>query len=128
MRSANSVIAGNRPQGSRMLYYGIVVVFALIMCLMLFMGFWSIYLAIKTASTQIAEQHTNFVAYFFATPTFRDIVISLGSTYGLYFIASVMHLDPWHCFSSMFQYLILLPVYINIFMIYACKCQCADSL
>ncbi|KAJ3056048.1 Chitin synthase, class 1 [Rhizophlyctis rosea] len=110
---------GNRPQGSRMLYYGIVVVFALIMCLMLFMGFWSIYLAIKVASTQIAEQHTNFVAYFFATPTFRDIVISLGSTYGLYFVASIMHLDPWHCFSSMFQYLILLPVYINIFMIYA---------
>ncbi|RKO88615.1 hypothetical protein BDK51DRAFT_11189, partial [Blyttiomyces helicus] len=50
---------------------------------------------------------------------FRDIVISLGSTYGLYLLSSILHLDPWHCFTSMFQYLLLLPTYINIFMIYA---------
>ena len=41
--------------------------------------------------------------------TFRDIVISLAATYGLYFIGSFMHLEPWHMFTSFIQYMFWLP-------------------
>ena len=40
---------------------------------------------------------------------FRDIVISLAATYGLYFIGSFMHFEPWHMFTSFLQYMFLLP-------------------
>lgn len=41
--------------------------------------------------------------------TFREIVISLAATYGLYFISSFMHFEPWHMFTSFVQYMFLLP-------------------
>ncbi len=41
--------------------------------------------------------------------TFRDIVISLAATYGLYFIGSLIHLEPWHMFTSFIQYMFWLP-------------------
>lgn len=41
--------------------------------------------------------------------TFREIVISLAATYGLYFIGSLMHFEPWHMFTCFLQYLFLLP-------------------
>lgn len=40
---------------------------------------------------------------------FREIVISLAATYGLYFVSSFMHLEPWHMFTSFIQYMFLLP-------------------
>ncbi|TPX72193.1 chitin synthase [Spizellomyces sp. 'palustris'] len=110
---------GNRPQGSKWLYTSIVIGFTLIMGLMLFLGGWTVYVSIKFAIRTIDEQHISFFRYFRDTPAFRDIVISLGSTYGLYFFASLAHFDPWHVFTCMLQYLLLLPTYINIFMIYA---------
>lgn len=30
-----------------------------------------------------------------------------------------MYLDPWHMFTSFFQYLLLLPSYVNILLLYA---------
>jgi chitin synthase len=36
-------------------------------------------------------------------------VISLMATYGLYFIASFMHFEPWHMFTSFIQYMFFLP-------------------
>lgn len=32
--------------------------------------------------------------------TFRDIVISLGATYGLYLVSSLLYLEPWHLLTS----------------------------
>lgn len=37
----------------------------------------------------------------------------------LYVIISFLYLDPYHCFTCMVQYLILLPSYVNILTIYA---------
>lgn len=43
------------------------------------------------------------------TPALQDIVISLVATYGLFFISSFMHFEPWHMFTSFIQYLFFLP-------------------
>jgi chitin synthase len=31
------------------------------------------------------------------------------ATYGLYFISSFMHMEPWHMFTSFIQYMFFLP-------------------
>ncbi|KAG8890885.1 Chitin synthase, class 2 [Tulasnella sp. 332] len=49
----------------------------------------------------------------------RPQAISLLATYGLYFISSFMHFEPWHMFTSFLQYMFLLPSYVNILMLYA---------
>jgi len=51
--------------------------------------------------------------------TFRDIVISLLSTYGLYLITSILFMEPWHMITSFVQYMLLLPSFVNILMVYA---------
>lgn len=70
----------------------------------------------------------------FGNKIFRNIVISLLATYGLYIISSLMALEPWHmselCLTSFtddgnvlligwvvtsfFQYLLIAPSYINV--------------
>ncbi|KAI9204457.1 chitin synthase-domain-containing protein [Polychytrium aggregatum] len=115
---------GNRPQGSKWLYWSCVLIFTVIMIMMLVNSGWCIYVAIRdmeaaqTAAIK-ANQSFNSFSYFFTNKTFRDMVTSLVSTYGLYIATSVIHLDPWHCVTSMVQYVLLLPMYINIFTIYA---------
>ncbi len=51
--------------------------------------------------------------------TFQQILVAVLATYGLYFIGSFMHFEPWHMFTSFLQYLFLLPSYVNILMMYA---------
>lgn len=50
---------------------------------------------------------------------FRDIIISLAATYGLYIFASFIYGSPWHMFTCLIQYILLLPFYINILMVYS---------
>ncbi|KAI8825096.1 chitin synthase-domain-containing protein [Fimicolochytrium jonesii] len=45
--------------------------------------------------------------------------VTLGSTIGVYFLASFMHLDFAHMFTSFVQYLLLLPSYINVLTVFA---------
>ncbi|KAI8918814.1 chitin synthase-domain-containing protein [Entophlyctis helioformis] len=108
----------NRPQGSKWLYYSLSVMFSLIMCLMLYLGGYTIYTAVIDFKDRDDSKQT-FIEYFRSTTVFRDLVVSVLSTYGLYFVSSVIHLDPWHCITSMVQYLLILPTYVNIFMIYS---------
>ncbi|CAG8456375.1 2031_t:CDS:2 [Gigaspora margarita] len=49
---------------------------------------------------------------------FLDIVISVALTFLLYLFSSFIYLEPWHMFSCLVQYLLLVPSYINILMIY----------
>ncbi len=47
------------------------------------------------------------------------ILIALVATFGLYFVASFMYLDPWHMFTSFPQYMLLMSSYQNILNVYA---------
>jgi chitin synthase len=105
---------GNRPQGSKITYTLTMILFALIMGVMLYMGGFDIYVNILIA--QPTPQ--NFFSLF-SRPTFRDMVISLGATYGMYLVSSLLYFEPWHMLTSMTQYLFLLPSYVNILMVYA---------
>ena len=98
---------------------------------MIFMSAWSINIqSMHFSKNNVGASYAQMWKYLVKTPEFRDMVIgklminnfnekATCSTYGLYIISSLFALDPWHCITSMIQYLILVPTYINIFNVYA---------
>jgi hypothetical protein len=61
----------------------------------------------------------DFLKTFFAASGQGIILIALAATFGLYFVASFLYLDPWHMFTSFIQYLCLVSSNINILNVYA---------
>ena len=60
-----------------------------------------------------------FLKDFFSSSSSGIILIALAATFGLYFVASFMYMDPWHMFTSFPQYLLIMSSYINILNVYA---------
>lgn len=106
---------GNRPQGSKWIYCVCIVLFGLCNCITVWCAGYTVYLNVP----HTVAGWENFPELVKTNTTFRDIVISLAATYGLYFFASFIHLEPWHMFTSFIQYMFLLPSYVNILMMYA---------
>lgn len=75
------------------------------------------------------------VGRIFKNQIFFTLIVSLLSTYVLWFVASILFFDPWHMFTSVssqlsvpchnthpcqfIQYLLLTPTYVNILNVYA---------
>lgn len=80
--------------------------------------FASIFITVVSINTQVkAKQFT--VSELFKNTLFFTLIVSLASTYILYFVVSFLFFDPWHMFTSFIQYLLLTPTYINILNVYA---------
>ncbi len=112
---------GNRPKGSRVTYIISFIVFGLINAYLLVL---SMYLAVRgiRSSTIQTDDVDDFFKSFFGSNSDASggiIIIALLATFGLYFVASFLYLDPWHMFTSFGQYLLLMSSYINILMVYA---------
>ncbi|ODQ77760.1 glycosyltransferase family 2 protein [Babjeviella inositovora NRRL Y-12698] len=107
---------GNKPRGTKKFYMIIVCVFAVLMAYMIFAA---VYLAIYAVKSVVDSPDTITFMYLFKNERFRDLVISLASTYALYFAASFIYGQPAHMFTSFVQYLLLSPAYINVLNIYS---------
>jgi chitin synthase len=113
---------GNRPKGSKFAYIISFFVFGLIQ---LYVIILSMYLVVKAfTSKDETDIVTNagaarFLHTFFASSGPGIIIIALAATFGLYFVGSFLYMDPWHMFTSFGQYLLMMPSFINILMIYA---------
>src|SRR5690606_38663396 len=81
----------------------------------------SFYLVAKAFNGGIEELYVD--GSFSPTMIFKSntglIFIALGATFGLWFLASFLYLDPWHMFHSFPQYLLVVSSYINILNVYA---------
>ncbi|GJJ71540.1 chitin synthase [Entomortierella parvispora] len=106
---------GNRPQGSRMIFILVIFMFAVIMGFMLYLAGATVYAVVSP----VWGDYHEMIELMKVQGPFRDTVISMLSTYGLYIISSCMHFEPWHMITSFLSYLFLLPAYINILMVYA---------
>ncbi|KAF9353673.1 Chitin synthase, class 1, partial [Mortierella sp. AD094] len=106
---------GNRPTGSKFLYTAAMVFFAFLMVYMTFCAVWLTYLGISHA---LASGETTLSAVI-KDPTFRNVILSLASTYGLYLFGSILYLEPWHMVTSFVQYLCMMPSYVNVLNVYA---------
>ena len=106
---------GNRPQGSRLAYLSCMIFFALLMCYMMFATVWITAVGIQA----VAENSGDQIMTMLGQSTFRNIIISVCSTYVLYLVSSCLFLDPWHMFTSSLQYIVLAPSYTNVLNVYA---------
>ncbi|KAJ5726167.1 chitin synthase I [Penicillium malachiteum] len=106
---------GNRPGGSNKFYMTMVYFW---ICIMIYLSFAAIYVTVKSIEEEVAEK-TFSVSQLFTNKTFFSIIVSLGTTYVMWFVASFIFLDPWHMFTSFIQYILLTPTYINVLNIYA---------
>lgn len=60
-----------------------------------------------------------FLKSFFSSASAGIVLIALVSIYGIYFISSLLYMDPWHMFTSLWAYLVGMTSSINILMVYA---------
>ncbi|KAF6072685.1 Chitin synthase family protein [Candida albicans] len=99
-------------------FYLVIAVFFAI--LMAYMMFAAIFLAVHTVNSIVHNHKTDFtIALVFTNTKFRDLVVSMVSTYLLYFIGAFMYGEPSFMFTSFAQYVLLSPTYINVLNIYA---------
>ncbi|KAE9378105.1 glycosyltransferase family 2 protein [Stipitochalara longipes BDJ] len=106
---------GNRPQGTNKAYMLMVYFWAFIMCYLMFA---SVFITVKSIQSEV-DKHEFTVSDILKNQIFYTLIISLASTYLLWFVVSFLFFDPWHMFTSFIQYLLLTPTYINILNVYA---------
>ncbi|KAJ5566185.1 hypothetical protein N7535_007823 [Penicillium sp. DV-2018c] len=106
---------GNRPGGSNKFYMTMVYFWIVIM---IYLSFAAIFVTVRAIQKEVGTNNFT-VDDLFKNPTFFSIIVSLGSTYVMWFIASIIFMDPWHMFTSFIQYILLTPTYINVLNIYA---------
>jgi chitin synthase len=113
---------GNRPKGSRWSYIASFTLFGIIQTYIIVL---SIYLVVHAFTSKngtdidVDDGASKFFQSFFASTGPGIIIIALMATFGLYFVASFLYLDPWHMFTSFPQYTIMMTSYINILTVYA---------
>ncbi|KAJ3100658.1 Chitin synthase, class 2 [Phlyctochytrium planicorne] len=107
---------GNRPHGSKNLYFVLFFLFSIMMASLLYVSFYKVYQSLP----RTAKDWQNYDALN-PSSTVAVLFLSVLSTYGVYFLASFLFMDPWHMFTSFVQYLLMLPSFVNILMVYACR-------
>ncbi|KAF7197797.1 Chitin synthase G [Pseudocercospora fuligena] len=110
---------GNRPKGSRWSYVVSFSVYALIQFYIIVDSFYLVVHAFSGGTKFDTDSAGDFIKSFVSSTGAGIIIIALAATFGLYFVASFLYLDPWHMFTSFGQYLLMMTSYINILMVYA---------
>ncbi|KAK3906004.1 hypothetical protein C8A05DRAFT_30160 [Staphylotrichum tortipilum] len=106
---------GNRPQGAKKMYLASMIIYGVIMAYTLFA---CIYVVVRQFKQGDGDKDKN-PDFTMGNNVFTNVIVSTVSTFGLYFFMSFLYLDPWHMFTSLAQYMILLPSYICTLQIYA---------
>ncbi|KAI0738834.1 glycosyltransferase family 2 protein [Daedaleopsis nitida] len=107
---------GNRPQGAKWGYTLAFIGFAVITVYMTFAAFFLAFKGIENIEHNDGPLALNSL---FTNSIFRNIVISLLATLGLYIAASLIFFEPWHMITSFVQYLLMAPSYISVLNVYA---------
>lgn len=111
---------GNRPKGSRWSYIVSFSVYALIQFYIICDSFYLVVHAFSSGAPITVDEGTKtFLTSLFNPGGAGIVLIALAATFGLYFVASFLYMDPWHMFTSFGQYLLMMTSYINILMVYA---------
>ncbi len=66
---------------------------------MIYLMFASIFITVKSIQAELAD-NTFSVTDLFKNQLFFTLIVSLLSTYVLYFLVSFLFFDPWHMFTS----------------------------
>ncbi|KAI0144102.1 glycosyltransferase family 2 protein [Hypoxylon sp. NC0597] len=111
---------GNRPKGSKWSYITSFGLFGFIQLYVLILSGYLVVNAFQPQNLPKGESAGDALKDMFTGQSeVAIIILALLATFGLYYIASFMYLDPWHMFHSFPAYMILMSTYINILMVYA---------
>ncbi|KAK8102497.1 chitin synthase I [Apiospora sp. TS-2023a] len=105
---------GNRPSGSGKLYGAMVIFWAIIMAYLMFAA---VFIAVQAIRAQVKDGFDP--SDLIKNKVFASLIISTMATYGLWLVASLLMFDPWHMITSMLQYILLSPAYVNVMNVYA---------
>ncbi|GFF91551.1 chitin synthase C [Aspergillus udagawae] len=111
---------GNRPKGSQFAYILSFLYFSFVQLYILILSFYLVTQAFSGGNMDLDLDHgaKGLLGSFF-TSTTGLVLVALASTYGTYFIASVLYCDPWHLLTSSWAYFLGMPSTINILNVYA---------
>jgi len=112
---------GNRPKGSRKSYIASFCVFGIIQVYALILAFYLVFRAFSQTSgwnELYSGSALGLLKNLFLTNT-GLIILALASTWGLYFLSSIMYLDPWHMLHSFLPYMLMASSYTNVLNVYA---------
>ncbi|KAJ5666019.1 Chitin synthase C [Penicillium maclennaniae] len=109
---------GNRPKGSRI--HCLFIYFSIVQAYILVLSFYLVAQALTgdNLDFNFKDGIGGFLSSFINS-TGGIVLVALVSTYGIYFIASFLYMDPWHMFTSSWAYFLGMPSSINILMVYA---------
>ncbi|KAH7384537.1 chitin synthase-domain-containing protein [Pyrenochaeta sp. MPI-SDFR-AT-0127] len=112
---------GNRPKGSKWSYMISFCVFGLIQFYIIILSIYLVVQAFTNPTSQKLDTSSasKFAESFFSSSGVGIIIIALAATFGLYYVASFLYMDPWHMFTSFPQYLLIMSSYVNILNVYA---------
>jgi len=110
---------GNRPKGERIPYTVTLWVYAVLAVYLLVCSFWLTVKSFASIPSQLKNKTSTEVVEAFFQPPIGALIAAMISTFGIYFTASLLYRDPWHMFSSFFQYLCLAPSFTNVLNVYA---------
>jgi chitin synthase len=97
-----------------------LVYFSIVQGYILVLSFYLVAQAL-TGDNLDFDTHDGFGGFLtsFINSTGGIVLVALISTYGIYFMASFLYMDPWHMFTSSWAYFLGMPSSINILMVYA---------
>ncbi|KAI9452078.1 chitin synthase [Russula earlei] len=110
---------GNRPKGERTAYVITLWVYALLSIYLLVCSIALTVKAFANIPNLLKHKTTGQVILTFFEPPVGALIAAMVSTFGIYLFASILYRDPWHMFSSFFQYLCLAPSFTNVLNVYA---------
>jgi chitin synthase len=112
---------GNRPKGSKWSYLTSFVVFGAIQFYIIVLSVYLVVTAFTNPDTAGIKLDNGkaFFSSFTDSAGIGIILLALASTFGLYYVASFLYMDPWHMFTSFPQYLLIMSSYVNILNVYA---------
>jgi chitin synthase len=79
--------------------------------------FATVFVTVKSVQSEVKKGFQ--ASDLFHNKVFSTLILSMMSTYVLWFVVSFLFFDPWHMFTSFLQYLLMTPTYINILNVYA---------
>ncbi|PKI85609.1 Chs2p [Malassezia vespertilionis] len=105
---------GNRPKSEHVVYNMSIIVFGFLGLYVLVVSLW-----LTARSFSNMEPHDgNYTDVIFSNTT-AVLIASLAAMFGIYLIASIMYLDPWHMMTSSAQYFFMAPSFVNVINVYA---------
>ncbi|EOR03651.1 hypothetical protein E3P92_02229 [Wallemia ichthyophaga] len=108
---------GNKPKAERTFYNISFFVFGI---LGLYLIYSAIFLTVKAFINMKVEGTNAWERLAYVLESENSVLIAaLAATFGIYFLASFLFLDPWHMFTSFPQYLLMAPSFINVLNVYA---------